>query len=385
MQRLEDGAEAVVVGLVDGVVFVIVALHALHREAEEGAAGVLDGFIKPGGAVEEVVAAGEEAGSTQHGAILRRELVGRELLDDHAVIAFVGIEAFDDPVTPVPEMFLRMAELGTEAIPIAVAPDVHEVACPAFAELGGGEQTIYQGLIGKVGWIGQIRWEAGEIEMDAAEPDIMWRGGLRFELLRGEVCGVEDVDALASAFWHLIGPVGTRIGLGLFLGEAGRPGGEPFTHFGHLLGTEHRAFAFGRHAVGFVGAGEAVEQVLRGIAVVATGFQQRDGIEAEAGFLFQGPMAGVAPLFEQRLDVLRIVHRHRGGGESGEDEAGGANWHESHTASVSRFYFFNVNCAGMVITSATTHQMTIKRSSMPRAMRWRFLLPTMVGCGGSWA
>ena len=149
---------------------------------------------------------------------------------------------------------------------------------------------------------------------------------------------MQGVDALVGVFRHLIGPVGSRISLGLFLGETGCPGGDPFTHFGDLLGIEHRALAFGRHAVGFVSGGEAVEEVLGGIAVVTTGLQKRDGIEAKTCFLLQGSMAGIAALFEQRLDVLRIVHRHRGGGDEGEGEAGGVAVHKGYTALMVLFW-----------------------------------------------
>jgi hypothetical protein len=132
VEWLKDGAHAVVVLLADGVCFVVVTFGALHGDAEDGAGAVLDGGVQPGGAVEEVVAAGEEAGGAEVVCVQGVDFIcGKHLAEDEGV-AFVCVEAFNDPVPPVVEVFLAVAELVAEAVPVCVTPDVHEVACPAF-------------------------------------------------------------------------------------------------------------------------------------------------------------------------------------------------------------------------------------------------------------
>lgn len=275
VEGLEDGAEAVVVGVLDGVVFVVVAFDALHGESEQGAGGVLDGFIEPGGAVEEVVAAGEVAGGAEVCAVFRGELVGGELLEDDVVVAFVGVEAFDDPVTPVPEVFLAVAELIAEAVPVAVAPDVHEVACPALSVLGRGEEAVgdlFGGCVCGVGEGGGIGREAGEIEVEAAEVDGVRGWGLGKEFAGAKVGGVEGVDGFSAVTDGLVGPVGVGVCLGLLSRDAGGSGADPCTEEGDLGGGEGGAFALWRHALVEVGGEDAVEEVLGGITAVAAGF-----------------------------------------------------------------------------------------------------------------
>ena len=65
VERLEEGAEAVVVLCADRVVLVVVAVGAVEGQAEERLAGVLDGVRHPGVAVEDVPVADQEAGGTQ--------------------------------------------------------------------------------------------------------------------------------------------------------------------------------------------------------------------------------------------------------------------------------------------------------------------------------
>ena len=146
--RLEDGAHRVVVRVRERVVFVVVAFRAVHREAEEGLARVLDHVVHPGRAVEEIVVACEEAGGAEGGGVGGREFVAGELLDHHAVVALVGIERFHDPVAPVPDVLLAVPELRAEAPPVAVTPEVHEVSAPALAVVRAGEQALDDGGAG---------------------------------------------------------------------------------------------------------------------------------------------------------------------------------------------------------------------------------------------
>ena len=92
LMRFEDGPEAIVIELLDGVILVIVTLGAIHRQAEEGFAGMLNRAVQPGRAIEQVVVPSQEAGGSQVGGIRGSDLIGGEHFLDHAIIALVGIE-----------------------------------------------------------------------------------------------------------------------------------------------------------------------------------------------------------------------------------------------------------------------------------------------------
>ncbi len=247
VQRLKDGAHAVVVGLLDGIVFVIVAFHTLHRHTEKGAAGVLDGFIQPCGAIEEVVAAGQKAGGAKVVAILGRELVGGEHLHDHLIVAFVSIQRLHDPIPPVPDVLLRMTELRAKAVPVAITPDVHEVPCPALSVLGGVQEAVNDTRIRLMGRMSptQIRHKGGdllrrrrqadEIEINTTQPDLRRGLGLRFEFLRRESRRKQRIHRLAGGFRQLISPMRAWIGFGLFIGRRGRTSGHPGSEFRDLF------------------------------------------------------------------------------------------------------------------------------------------------------
>ena len=146
LMGLEDGPEAVVVLMGDRVVFMIVALGTIKGEADKGLGSVLDGGVQPGSTIEEVVVAGEKAGGPQGVVVVGRQLVGSKHFLNHAVEALAVVEGFDDPVAPMPDVLLAVAQLFVEAVPVAVAPDVHPVPSPAFAILGTGEQFIDDGF-----------------------------------------------------------------------------------------------------------------------------------------------------------------------------------------------------------------------------------------------
>ena len=84
-------------------------------------------------------------------------LVGGQHRDDHPVVRQVAIERLDDPVAPSPDMRLALANLGAEAVPVAVPPDVHPVPPPALAVLRAGQQPIDERLVGPIAGIGHER------------------------------------------------------------------------------------------------------------------------------------------------------------------------------------------------------------------------------------
>ena len=110
---LENGAEAVIVVGPEGIVFVIVAFGAIGGQAEEGFCGVFDSLIHPACAVEKEVLAGQVTCCTEFGAIGRVNFIGRQHLANHLIVRQIFVEGFDDPVAPVPDIFLAVANLGT--------------------------------------------------------------------------------------------------------------------------------------------------------------------------------------------------------------------------------------------------------------------------------
>ncbi len=130
---LEERAKAIVIHLRDRVVLVVVTAGALHRYAEERARRVLDRVRQPDIAIEDVPVARQEPGGAEDVGVVRGQLVARQHLEHHAVIALVGVERLDDPVAPAPQVRVAEADFLAEAVPIAIPPDVHTVPAPAFA------------------------------------------------------------------------------------------------------------------------------------------------------------------------------------------------------------------------------------------------------------
>ena len=64
--RLEKGAEAVVLSLGDGIVFVIMAARAAQREAKKRGGCVLHRILQPEIAVVEIVVPSEKAGTGEY-------------------------------------------------------------------------------------------------------------------------------------------------------------------------------------------------------------------------------------------------------------------------------------------------------------------------------
>ena len=139
LMRLENGTETIVILVRDGIVFVIVALGAVEREADERLAGVLDGGVEPGCAVEEIIVAREKTSGPQRLEVGGRQLIGGEHFVNHAIVALVGVERLYDPIAPMPDVFLAVAQLRAEPVPVGVAPDIHPVPRPAFAMMGALE------------------------------------------------------------------------------------------------------------------------------------------------------------------------------------------------------------------------------------------------------
>ena len=109
--RFKKRPHSVVIRMVDRVVFVVVAFGAVERQSEKRLADVFDRVLHPLVAIEEEVVAGQVTGGTQLPEIVRGELVGGEHQSDHFIVGRVGIERFDDPVAPMPDVLLAISQL----------------------------------------------------------------------------------------------------------------------------------------------------------------------------------------------------------------------------------------------------------------------------------
>ena len=108
---LEKSPHPVVVGLGQGIVLVVVAFGAIERQPQERLADMLHGLVEPLVAVEEKVVPGQKTGGPQLLEVVGVRFVGGEHEADHLVIGQVGIERFDDPVAPVPQVSGAVAVL----------------------------------------------------------------------------------------------------------------------------------------------------------------------------------------------------------------------------------------------------------------------------------
>src|SRR5262249_42155266 len=172
----------------------------------------------------------------------------------------------DDPVAPVPDVLLAVADLLTQTPPVAVTPDVHPVAAPALAVLRAREQPVHDFFISVGRGVREEsllllarRRQADEVAVHAAEQQPPVGGPLRGEPAPGALGGEEGVDRVADggavgaarhgrAHGGAKGPVVARVGFGLLVG---RPAGalvDPPLEEGDLLRAERLALAGRGHA-----------------------------------------------------------------------------------------------------------------------------------------
>ena len=112
------------------------------------------------------------------------EFVAGQHLDDHLVVGLVGVERFDDPVAPAPDVRLALADFGAVTVPVAVSPDIHPVPAPALAIMRAVEQPIDDLLVGVGRFVGQKslhfgarRRQADQVEIDAPQQALAWPPG----------------------------------------------------------------------------------------------------------------------------------------------------------------------------------------------------------------
>ena len=346
VERFEEGPHRVIVFLAERIVFVVVALGTVEREPEESLGDVLDRLVHPRGAVEEKPVAGEEPGGPQLGEIVGGDFVGGEHQPHHLVIAGVGVERFDDPVAPMPDVLLTVAELIPQAPPIGVAPHVHPVTPPALAMAGIGEKSIDEGLVPLGGSVGEdrgellgLRGKAEEIEMEATDENLAGSFRLGGDPRPLPRCLEEGIDRIADSLRmgdarhrradaRPESPMLARVGLRDLVGRRRAAGGDPGFQGFDLLGRKGLPFPFRRHALGRVGVDDPRdERSGRRVAWdddgagITPGQEPRCGVEPQASLLGQGPVAGEAAigehLFERRAPSGGVSCGYRPAGDRG--------------------------------------------------------------------
>ena len=327
VERLEEGPHRVVVFLAERIVFVVVALGAVERQPEESLGNVLDRLVHPRRAVEEKPVAGEEPGGSQFGEIVGGDLVGGEHQPHHLVVAGVGVERFDDPIAPVPDVLLTVAELIPQAPPIGVAPHVHPVAPPALTMAGIGKKPIDEGLVPVGGSVGEdrgellrLRGKADKIEMEATDENLArsFRLGSNPRLLPR--CLEEGIDRIADSLRmgdarhrgadaRPESPMLARVGLRDLVSRRRAAGSDPGFQGFDLLWFERLPLPLRRHALGRVGmddprdkrSGRRVAWDDDG-ASITPGQEPRRGVDPQTGLLGQRPVAGKAAVGEHTLE-----------------------------------------------------------------------------------
>ena len=141
---VEQRHEGEVIGVQDRVVFMRVALRAVHGQAHPGGAGGADAvdhgvvavFVRVGAAflVEHRVTM-EACGDKVVGRGAGKEVAG-ELFDAELVVREIGVEGFHDPVAIGPDL---ARAVFLEAVGVGIAGEVEPAAGPAFAVAGRGE------------------------------------------------------------------------------------------------------------------------------------------------------------------------------------------------------------------------------------------------------
>ena len=326
VMRLEEGAEGVILLLRNRIEEVVVAARAIHRRREECLRGVLDRLLEPGIAAEAVPVAHEEARGPQGLGVLRGDLVAREHLDDHAVVGLVRVEALDDPIAPAPDVRLAVAHLCFPAVPVAVAPDVHEVTPPALAVAWVGQQAVDDLLVRIGGRIGQegLQFleggrEADQVDGHAPQERRPRRLRARRDAPRALGGGQEGVHGMAAVGRRPEGGLDRRpmgrdgVLAGLRIGPRGAlvdPAAEDLD----LLGGEARRLL--GHPGVVIGVDEQlIEEALAslprkdGLPGHAALERRRAHVEPELSLLLRGGVARDAMLAEDGAHVAREVDR----------------------------------------------------------------------------
>jgi hypothetical protein len=338
---VEEGEEAEVVALGDGVELVVVAARAGEGESEpDGADGlghvedVLDAVLLGDAAafaVDRVVA--EEGGGERMPGL--GEQVARDLPDRELVPGEVLVEGPDHPVAPGPHGAFAVALV---AVGIGVAGGFHPVPGHAFAEAGGGEEAVDElpvrvgRAVGEEG-VGLLDRGGQAREVERGAPEKRRAVGLRRrpELLALQAGANEGVDGMPRGGRRRLDEGAERPVL-----APGRARVEPFLQGLDLrLGELLVGLGGGHEVVGVLGDDPPIELALGalpgddgGAALVILLPGLEFVVEPEVGLalLGVGSVAGEAGVGEDGEDVAvevdaGVLVRSRAGQEEG-GEAG---------------------------------------------------------------
>ena len=178
VMRFKKGAEPIVIGLRNRIVFVRMTASAFEGQSQESGRGVLHDVAEPDIPVEEIPIAGEIACGTHHRGIVRRQFIAGNHLHNHPVVRLVLVQRFHGPVAPTPDMPLRIADLValTVSVPVRISPDVEPVTAPALA-IAGALQQLADNLIvglrivayGECGDLLRCWRQSGKVHVDAPQ------------------------------------------------------------------------------------------------------------------------------------------------------------------------------------------------------------------------
>ena len=363
----EERAEAVVILLEDGVELVVVAVGASVAQTEEqfpaGVGYVGEDDVPLAGDVALVVFVDGETEvlrSRQDFWVVGGDFIAGELFAHEAVVGFVGVKAFDDPISVRPDV----GTVGVLVVAIAfgVTGEVEPMLGPALPVTGGLEESVDEGFVCGGGWVVQEGVDFGggwgeSVEVEGRAPDelltVCLRGGGEFQL--GVFCGDETIDFVfcpcAACFWWngfsegfeepVVALLFGKSALGdddLFVIDGPRsPEAHPLFE-GRDFGV--REFVSGRHFEVFVGLANGLDEGrFVGVAGddggsgITAGFEVGDVVDAEPPFLFFFAVA-LETVFRQEgpdfvfEELSRVLPAGGCGDDEGEREEGeGAKVH----------------------------------------------------------
>jgi len=186
LERLKKSTEAKVLFLTDRIVLVIVALRTIQRQAQKRLASVFDKILLPRFVIPLEPAADKISRRGKSQLIVGHDFIRGQHLNNHAIVALVGTDRTDDPVTPTPDHRITVHDVGhrTATIPIAVTPDVHPVTGPPLAISGRRQKPFDHALVRirrilgkKVPQLVRRRWHANQVEIHPPQQNLFLGGG----------------------------------------------------------------------------------------------------------------------------------------------------------------------------------------------------------------
>ena len=264
------------------------------------------------------------------------EFIRREHLAQHLVVTLVRVHGLDDPVTPMPDVLLRIANFGSQSPPIAVTPDIHPMPAPALTILRTVEQPRDDAVVCFGRWIGHecveffsCRRHTNQVERHAPQPDSPIGFLLGRDPMLEMFAGNESIDWISLPAglldrWlldqrdlrphgGLEGPMIARVPFRLLIRWSLCVLFNPVLQRRNLIGLQR--FTFRRHPLGLFGRRDAFQQWARGGIAgldhrsrLAPLDRQRRRVETQSRLLLEGSMTGNTARREYRLDLAQIVH-----------------------------------------------------------------------------